>query len=301
MHRHDTDTQSLQLPLSPGQSGGGHPPRSRHPRNGSGGRPRACLRLGPPGAAPAAGSLGTETRRGQPGTGRRREPQRPRRCRREPLRDRLHGAGDLPGAARRPPGRGRASSPRGECAPGPGERTGGRAGIPRRPRVLLAAGGACAPCGSPPGRGAGEGERDGRTGPGCTSGQREAGSGQALERELGGGGGSHLGGASREEWGPPRFPPPPPPTVSGTSSRGEWSRRCRPGWDPPADTSGAPGCGNGAGAKEGEGPLACTERRVPSPRPGGPGATRGWCPVTALDQQGCKSCRSSGNCRVSDG
>lgn len=38
----------------------------------------------------------------------------------------------------------------------------------------------------------------------------------------------------------------PPP--SSTSSRREWSRQCRPGWDPPADTFGAPGCGDGAGA-----------------------------------------------------
>ena len=50
MHRHDTDTQSLQLPLSPGQSGGG----GEQPSAGTGALP----------------AVGGETRRGQPGTGR---------------------------------------------------------------------------------------------------------------------------------------------------------------------------------------------------------------------------------------
>lgn len=115
-------------------------------------------------------------------------------------------------------------------------------------RVLLAAGGACSPPGRE-GRGKANGTND-RPGTGlhlrAARSREQAGPGEG--EQGGGGGSSHLSGASREERGPPRRPPPPPSTVSSFSSRGEWSRRCRPGWDPPADTSGAPGCGDGAGA-----------------------------------------------------
>ncbi|CAN0051923.1 unnamed protein product, partial [Bubo scandiacus] len=64
MHRHDTDTQSLQLPLIAGQSGGGDP-APRHPRNGG-----SRARLGPSGPAPAASA----PRPAGPRTGRRRDP-----------------------------------------------------------------------------------------------------------------------------------------------------------------------------------------------------------------------------------
>lgn len=71
---------------------------------------------------------------------------------------------------------GRASSPRGDRAAGPGERRGEEAGpeSPAAPGSLPAAGGACA------GRGAGDGERDGRAAP--------PDSGEAVKRGRGGGG-----------------------------------------------------------------------------------------------------------------
>lgn len=70
--------------------------------------------------------------------------------------------------------------------------------------------------------------------------------------------------------------PPPSSSSSSSPSRGEWSRRCRPGWDPPADT--APGTEPELpapplpGAKEAEGPLGCPGRGAlgspPPPREG---------------------------------
>lgn len=120
-----------------------------------------------------------------------------------------------------PPAPRQASSPRGDRVPGPGERPGGRPGAP--PAV---APGSCWPPAGPVHRAAGRrGEGRGRRA-GRPAGER-AGP-EETER------------AGRRRRIPGRAGSSPPPSSSSSSpSRGEWSRRCRPGWDPPADT--APG------------------------------------------------------------